>query len=170
MVAIRRAGSTTLPPLRQRETVGAFSREQTAVFIRIFMGAEGRLRGSSSAAYSMQSNSLTKRVSTWAIIQTLHHGNAKKQYSNPYFYILILHPLPIHYPALLNISIAYIYSWIISICFQGCMFWSCQRFWQSFRGCVLQPLAGAPQQPEIKHCQNKKKKKSLQWHTACQWL
>lgn len=64
MVGIRRAGSATLPPLRQRETVGAFSREQTAVFIRIFMGAGGRLRGSSSAAYSMQSNSLTKRVST----------------------------------------------------------------------------------------------------------
>lgn len=89
MVGMRRAGSATLPPLRQRETVGAFSREQTAVFIRIFMGAEGRLRGSSSAAYSMQSNSLTKRVSTWAIIQTLHHRNAKKQHSNPYFYILI---------------------------------------------------------------------------------
>lgn len=72
------AAATTLPPLRQAETVGAFSREQTAVFIRIFMGAEGQLRGSSSAAYSMQSNSFTQRDRTWARIQRLDGRNAKE--------------------------------------------------------------------------------------------
>lgn len=162
MAGIRRAGSATLPPLRQRETVGAFSREQTAVFIRIFMGAEGRLRGSSSAAYSMQSNSLTKRVSTWAIIQTLHHRNARKWYSNPYFFLslLVLHPLPIHYPALLNIGISYIFM---------------NHIYMFSRLDVLELPKVLTEFPwmcsaAFGWCTNKQTKKSLQWHTACQWL
>lgn len=118
------AAATTLPPLRQAETVGAFSREQTAVFIRIFMGAEGQLRGSSSAAYSMQSNSFTQRDRTWARIQRLDGRNAKElgkkkkkatvmgyPQMNTSLCDLISAPVSyafaIHYPLLPNIGRAY---------------------------------------------------------------